>query len=181
MFLTWPVRAICQRAQSVTSCSAPEGVTLKSKLVASAILLVSLVAAGQDARLKAPLVRISGSGGISVSGASFGPVSGASVSKHNQTFEMAQQMLKRCPDVTMTLKEQDPVPDYELMLNHEFGESQILLLRGTDKTVLYAIDKPSVGRAVKEGCKAILADWKRGHTSQAASGPWNITKPEATK
>jgi hypothetical protein len=81
----------------------------------------------------------------------------------------------------------DPPPDYALLLNREtiglFGEglSQIMLVRGSDENVLYASKKGTVAQAVRDGCKAIMADWKQSHSPQTTAGPWNVTKPEASK
>jgi hypothetical protein len=87
---------------------------------------------------------------------------------------MAEQLLKHCPEVTLTLNS-EPTPDYELMLNREsWGIAQILLVRDSDKNVLYAAAKPSLLKAVKEGCKAIMADWKLQHSTSGTL--WQNTK-----
>ena len=102
-------------------------------------------------------------------------------------MEMAQELLKHCPDITITLNI-DPAPDYALLLNREtlgiFGEgvSQIMLVRGSDKNVLYANKKGTVSKAVRDGCKAILSDWKQTHALPASTHDlWQSTKPESSK
>jgi len=122
----------------------------------------------QQADKNRPLVLISGNGNVAF-------VAGAA-SKHDQTIEMAEQLMKHCPEVTLTVSETDKKADYDLVLNRETiglfneGESQIMLVRGSDKTVMNAIKKGTVAKAVKEGCRLILADWKNQHPSP--SGDW---------
>jgi hypothetical protein len=156
-----------------------------------AISIISFPAstnAQTPARSKGPLVLISGHGNISFSGLSIGGIVGASTSsasKHDQTMEMAQQLLKYCPEVTLTLKQSDPLPDYHLILNRESGESQVMLVRGSDQTVLYANKKGTVARAVREGCKAILSDWRHStgekEPESAKKDWWQSTPREAAK
>jgi hypothetical protein len=141
-------------------------------------------------RSKGPVVLLNGRGEVSVSGGAvavpFVAESNTTISKRDPTIEMARELLKRCPEVTLTVKDSNIVPDYELILNQSNGgafsdgASQIMLLRAADKTVLYADKKSSVQKAVNGGCKAILADWKLQH-ADSARGPWQIQKPEASK
>jgi hypothetical protein len=148
--------------------------------------IVAIATAQQPERKKGPRVFISGNGGITLtaSGVAVGPFAGASgsASKHDQTMEMAEKMLKKCPEITITVERADP-NDYELLLNRETigwfneGLSQVMLLRASDKTVLYATKKGTVAKAVREGCKAIMADWKQRTSSAApasttANGWW---------
>ena len=154
---------------------------MKSKLLL-VLALLAVAAGAQDApRTKVPLVLISGSGGVSISAVSIGPVGNASASRHDQTFELAEQLLKSCPEVTLTLKEGDPAPDYELFLNHEFGQSQILLVRGADKNIVFSAKKLSVEKAVKYGCKTIIADWKHQHAGPSGGDWWQNNKSGASK
>jgi hypothetical protein len=135
---------------------------------------------GASERSKEPMVFINGSRNVSITGTAVGTrvfsAQGASVSKHDQTMEMAQQLLKSCPEVTLTLRESDPAPDYALLLNRDGGHgffdsgiSQFVLVRGSDQTILYANKKGTVAKAVKDGCKAILADWHQQNTAAAKS------------
>jgi hypothetical protein len=107
-----------------------------------------------------------------------------SVKRHDQTIELAKDLLKSCPEISLTRNEH-VVPDYFLLLNRGeenalFGsaESQVMLMDSA-KNVLYAEGEGTVARAAKDGCKAILADWKnrRAHTSHEPAPEWNVTKP----
>jgi hypothetical protein len=154
------------------------------------LCLIASIAAAQTPRSKGPVVLLHGRGDVSVSSGSvavpFAAESNTTVSKNDPTIEMAQQLLKRCPEVTLVVKDSNVSPDYELVLDRtdgrafSDGSSEIMLLRATDKTVLYADKKSSIGKAVNGGCKAILADWKLQH-SGATEGPWQIQKSEASK
>jgi hypothetical protein len=155
------------------------------KLLSILLLLTALAAAqshgGENSSSgvsapprKQPFVLIRGNGNVTVSG--------GQVSKHDQTIEMAQQLMKHCPEITLIVGDPESKPDYELLLNREgygffdSGESQIMLVRGTDKTVLWSVTKSTVARAVKQGCKAILSDWKQQH--EVRSGLWNLDVPK---
>lgn len=130
-----------------------------------AVLLLCPSAALAQADHRTPTVLIRGNGNVVVSAAGIGVAASASASKHDQTIEMATQLLKHCREITLTLAESE-APDYVLVLNREggglfdLGDSQFMLLRGSDKTVLYANTKATVAKAMKEGCKVIMADWK---------------------
>jgi hypothetical protein len=149
---------------------------MKNFLAVIALFASSLVAAQQTPARKAPLVLIQGSGNVNVSAGAVGggliAAGAGSVSKHDQTMEMAQQLLKRCPEIALTLGA-DQKPDYMLLLNREgggffdSGESQIMLVRGSDKMVLYASKQTTVKKAMKDGCRAIIADWKQQLPSPA--------------
>lgn len=161
---------------------------MKTPTFAVIFLLLLLCAASTQAqeKSKGPLVLINGNGNVTVTGGTAGnhglAVGGATTSKHDQTMEMAAQILKHCPEITITVKS-DATVDYQLLLNRESsgplggGISQIMLLRGSDLTVLYVTSNGTVARTVRAGCKAILDDWKQTHSSTSSSGPWNFTKP----
>jgi hypothetical protein len=110
------------------------------------------------------------------------------VKRQDQTMELAKDLLKSCPEISITRKE-DASPDYSLLLNRgeEYGlfknaVSQVMLLDG-DQNVLYAQSEGTVAKASKDGCKAILADWKSRRAKVVApadpksNSNWNITKP----
>ena len=94
-------------------------------------------------------------------------------------MELSRLLLKSCPEISITRKE-DASFDYTLLLNR--GEergflvkaafSQVMLLDGA-KNVLYASKEGTVAKAARDGCKAILADWKsrRSHTQKADPAP----------
>jgi hypothetical protein len=107
------------------------------------------------------------------------------VKRHDQTIELARYLLKSCPEISITRRE-DPVPDYFLLLNRgeEYGffrsaVSQVMLL-DSDKNVLFANDQGTVAHAARDGCRAILSDWKsrRAHTSPKSdpAAMWNKEK-----
>ena len=147
----------------------------------SLIVLAAVAALGQSQpapRSKGPVVFINGNGDVSVSSSAIGggifAAGGASVSKNDPTIEAAQRLLQQCPEITLTLKGSDPLPDYELLLHKEgdkmfsSGFSELMLVRPGDKTIVYASKKESMKKAVKQGCKALLNDW-RSH--RATDGP----------
>jgi hypothetical protein len=93
--------------------------------------------------------------------------------------------LKSCPEISVTRRE-DPVPDYFLLLNRgeEYGFfksalSQVMLLDG-DKNVLFSSREGTVAKAARDGCRAIVSDWKsrRAHASPKSNPPsmWQPTK-----
>ncbi len=92
------------------------------------------------------------------------------VRRDDQTMELARDLLKNCPEISLTRKE-DATPDYYLLFNRgdQYGlfasaMSQIMLL-DRDKTVIFSSKQGTVARASKDGCKAVLTDWKL-HRSQ---------------
>jgi hypothetical protein len=96
----------------------------------------------------------------------------------DQTMEMTRDLLKSCPEISLTRKD-GLTPDYYLLLNRgeEYGlfknaASQVMLL-DADKNVLFSAKKGTVAQASKAGCKAILADWKtrRPQTAQQKTDP----------
>jgi len=132
---------------------------------------LSAIAQGTP-RSKGPLVYINGNGATYVSQ--------GTVAKHDETMEMARDLIKFCPEVTVTVKDSDPAPDYVLALNR--GEehmgaaiSQIMLLRGSDKVVLWSDKQGTVAKAVKAGCHALQEDWRRG------SGDWWQNQKKGSK
>ena len=160
------------------------GATLKSTLL-SALLVFSAAVGFSQTQSKGPTVFINGNGAISTSsksGSDSVTVATPPDLKHDQTIQMAQELLKRCPQVSLTLERTVGLADYELLLHRQgTAASQFMIVRGSDKAIVFANEKLSVASAMRASCKAILADWRQGHTSQVASAPWNITKPEATK
>ena len=121
-----------------------------------------------------PVVFISGEGNTSTQN--------GITNKHDQTIEMAQDLLKSCPAVTITLSDQ-LAPDYFISLNREgyrtvFGEmgaSQIMVLNAA-KGIIYAGGRVSVGKAVKDACLAIALDW-RIHGKLPAPVPEAVPQP----
>ena len=106
-----------------------------------------------------------------------------SVGRDDQTMELARQLLKTCPEISITRNE-EVVPDYSLLLNRgeergmlfKVALSRVLLL-DRDKNVLYAGQKGTVAKAAKDGCKAVLADWKSRRQTRSEPEPrWNIDR-----
>lgn len=142
-------------------------------------LLISLASAEDKSK---PVLLIRGDGNITAN-SSGGVVGGqhwasgygtTHVNKHDQTMEMAQDLLQVCPNVETTL-DQAVTPDYYVALNREgygswdIGQSQIMLLNRL-KTVLFVTKKGTVKNAVKAVCNAIMADWQT-HGRLAVSPP----------
>jgi hypothetical protein len=148
----------------------------KSILAALLVLWFSADAAAQ-ANSK-PVIFIVGEGNISIelvglgaAGIGHSSVVGGSaahkaINRHDQTMEMAQDLLQFCPAVSITLDSQS-APDYFVSLNREghptmFGEigsSQVMVLNAR-KGVIFVSKKATVKNAVKSACNAIAADWQ---------------------
>jgi hypothetical protein len=131
------------------------------RLLWALVVFSSLAAIAQQQTPRKPIVLIEGHGGITSSAFAIGPFASASAGRHDQTVELARHLLKRCPDITLTVAR--PVgasePDYVLYMNHD-GQSQIMLMRASDATVLFATTENRVKDAAISGCKAVLSDWK---------------------
>lgn len=138
-------------------------------------ILITLVFVCGLAAAQKPVILISGNGNTNVStiGAAVAPggvVVGAgttSINKHDQTMEMAQDFMKSCPEVSVSL-DATATPNYFVSLNREgmmtaFGDMGVSQIMVTDskKTVLFVSKKGSVNRAVKAACKAVMSDWKK--------------------
>ena len=149
-------------------------------VMASAVFATAAHAADKAAR---PVVLIWGEGnltitstGTAIAGSGWATgVGQGTVSKHNQTMEMAQNLLQSCPNVEVTL-DRAVVSDYYLLLNREggaynIGQSQIMALNRR-KTVLFVAKKGTVKNAVKSACNAMMADWQtNGRLAIAEPGP----------
>lgn len=131
------------------------------------VLVFSAVALAADK----PVVVVTGEGNLEINSdgsAAYGwgwAVASRStrVNKHNQTMEMAQNFLKYCPDLEVSVDAR-AIPDYYVALNREgglwnIGQSQIMLLN-RQKTVIYVAKKMTVKTAVRSTCKAITEDWE---------------------
>jgi hypothetical protein len=93
------------------------------------------------------------------------------VSKHDETAEMARTLLKECPEISLTASATEARPDYLLLLSHSDGayggsRNQVMVLR-PDKSILFASKKNTVSHVTRDGCKAIMADWKESRTRVA--------------
>ena len=137
-----------------------------------ALLLAATVAA-QTAR-NGPVVFIGGEGSNPQAQRDLSHTSG-----DDQTIEVARVMRKSCPEIEITRSEQGV--DYLLLLNRgkEHGLfanaiSQVMVL-DSNQNVLYANKEGTVAKAVKGGCTAVMADWKKHrqerHEDSAAKGP----------
>ncbi|HLJ47155.1 MAG TPA: hypothetical protein VKU01_14160 [Bryobacteraceae bacterium] len=125
-----------------------------------------------------PTVLISGNGNISTNAQQYGNTQQTTVSKHDQTMEMAQDFMRFCPAVEITL-DQTGAPDYFALLNRtgsptmlgEIGMSQIMILNRR-KTVLFVAKTGTVKNAVKHACNAIAADWQaHGRIEPSVAAP----------
>jgi hypothetical protein len=136
------------------------------KNLALCLLFVTSLASAQRAR---PLVFVDGNGSEREAARQT-----PHVRRDDQTMELARDLLKACPEISLTRNEESSDLDYTLLFNRgdEYGlfrvaQSQILLL-DRDKNIVYSSKQGTVSRAAKDGCKAILADWKeqRVHTAR---------------
>jgi hypothetical protein len=85
------------------------------------------------------------------------------VSKHNQTMELAKQFSEKCPAVVLTLDATSG--DYAVALNHEafhgiIHKNNQILVANRRGDVVFAKDTRSVAGAVKDACARVAADWK---------------------
>jgi hypothetical protein len=131
----------------------------------AALVLVALLSARTYAQK--PVALISGNGNVSIaSNKTDGGLSQTTVSKHDQTMEMAQDFLQFCSTVAITL-DQATTPDYFVLLNRkgspslfgEIGQSQIMVLNRT-KAVMFVAKKGTLKNAVKQACNTITSDWQ---------------------
>ena len=115
-----------------------------------------------------PVALISGNGNVSIASNKIdGGLSQTTVSKHDQTMEMAQDFLQFCSTATITLHKAN-TSDYFVLLNRkgspslflgEIGQSQIMVLNRR-KTVMFVAKKGTVKNAVKQACNVITEDWQ---------------------
>ncbi|MFZ0322303.1 MAG: hypothetical protein WAL56_24460, partial [Candidatus Sulfotelmatobacter sp.] len=129
---------------------------------------------GRDCALSVPAALAQGPT-VYISGEGGSYATAHSAATHNETMEMARTLLKSCPEISLTVAKEGSTEkvDYIMLLNrqeeHSFGSaiSQLMVLR-PDQSVMFAGKQGTVARATKEGCKAIMADWKdhRPRTAQ---------------
>ena len=89
----------------------------------------------------------------------------SAVSAHDETVELMKTFEQRCPEVALTVN--GDAAEYAIRGNHESNmkgllhkRDQIAVVKYTGD-VVYAGNTRSVGSAVQEACKAVLADWKQ--------------------
>jgi hypothetical protein len=170
------------------------------KIVLAILLVPSFAFAQDNTRSNGPLIFLSGKApitssangaGVSIKGVAVGSGT-ASTGGEDETMKIAMDLLKKCPEVSLTVGE-DSKPDYILLVNRtpdsfmSGSNSQFMLLR-PDKSILYANEKSSAMKASKDACKAVLSDWRRArstvaHTQQqnnlpapAIDGWWKMAK-----
>ena len=151
------------------------------RIILWALVLVSSIAsAAQTAssqRSKGPIVFINGNGRITSESkdGSKDLVITPPDFKHDQTMQMAQELMKRCPEASLTLESVEAHPDYEILLHRQpagiGGNSQFVVVRTSDQIIIFANQKGTVSRAMRASCSAILADWheRRGITAQTTN------------
>jgi len=140
------------------------------KTLVSALALLGFLCPLYAQKTVKPVAFISGDGSITITttggvvGAQHWAVGSntATVSKHDQTMEMAQNLIKHCAGITTTL-DASASPDYYLILNRgpEFlgrAVSQIMALN-RQQSPIHVAKETTVKTAVIGACKAILADW----------------------
>ncbi len=154
-------------------------------------ILASIAAIAQDQskpgpvvfiRGKAPVTQAGGGAGVAVKGVVIGSGS-TSYGGDDETMIVASDLLKKCPDLSLTVNEETK-PDYILLVNRSTASffsgamNQFMLLR-RDKSVMYANEKGSSKGAAKDACKVIMADWKRisGAAFAAAKSPPDSNQP----
>jgi hypothetical protein len=151
-------------------------------------VLTSLIAISR-AQTK-PLVLIQGNGNVSIqsTGEASAGLAGdvvvggsahqSSINKHDQTMEIAQNMLQHCPSIEVTL-DANVTADYIIRLNREgtptifgeLGQSQIMVLNAY-MSPIFISKKATVKNAVKSACNAVSADWQaHGRIQQQQQQP----------
>ena len=140
---------------------------MQSSIVVVPMLVIALTAAAQiQPTKKRPVIFVNGSGAVSIQSLGFAlahvAAGSTAISKHDQTIEMASQLMKNCP--AEIIIQTDARADYELYLNRETGGwgtgvSQIILVRPSNHAVLHAGKQSTVAKAMKEACKAVMTDW----------------------
>lgn len=161
------------------------------KRVLAALLFLSAFTLAQEKdRSRGPMIFLSGRGpvtatasasGVAIKGVAIGSGS-ASYGGNDETMSIATDLVKKCPEVSLTVSE-EAKPDYILLVNRTPGSffsgpnSQFMLLR-PDKSILYANQKSSRMKASKDACKAVLADWRAGRPAIVGSQqPNNLPAP----
>ncbi|MGA9980808.1 MAG: hypothetical protein WBQ08_19465 [Candidatus Sulfotelmatobacter sp.] len=89
--------------------------------------------------------------------------------RRDQSIEMAKDFQKHCPDVRISLAQNNA--DYTVILNHiEVGFSRDNQMEVANRSgdLLATREKGGIKGGVKEVCSIILADWQKPQTPQAA-------------
>jgi hypothetical protein len=89
--------------------------------------------------------------------------------RRDQSIEMAKDFQKHCPDVRISLAQNNA--DYTVILNHiEVGFSRDNQMEVANKSgdLLATREKGGIKGGVKEVCSIILADWQKPQEPQAA-------------
>jgi hypothetical protein len=82
--------------------------------------------------------------------------------RRDQSMEMSKDFTKSCPDVKLTINQQNA--DYTVLLNHiEAGFSRDNQIQVADKNgdILKTKEGGSIKGGVKNACTLILADWNK--------------------
>ena len=82
--------------------------------------------------------------------------------RRDQSMEMSKDFTKSCPDVKLTINQQNA--DYTVLLNHiEAGFSRDNQIQVADKNgdILKTKEGGSIKGGVKSACSLILADWNK--------------------
>jgi hypothetical protein len=134
------------------------------------------------------VVLISGNGNTSIASNNVGAgLTQTTVSKHDQTMEMAQDFLQFCPSSEITL-DQATVPDYFVFLNRkgspslfgEVGQSQIMVVN-RKKSVVFVAKMSTVKNAVKHACNAIAEDWQAHGRVAVETAPASTSAPKSVQ
>jgi hypothetical protein len=120
-------------------------------------------------------VSSNGSGGGGSHWAAWG--SKSTIDSHDESMEVTKDLQKECPGVTVTINESNA--DYIVMMNRESKQNRGLLRSNSQIQVankagdiLGSNATHTVGRASKDACNLIVADWQ-------AHGPINAPQQSA--
>ncbi len=139
-----------------------------------------------------PRVFVAGRGTLNVSSTSSGAAYGtwwsrgfgafeaesgeANFDAHDETMELAKDLGKICPAVTVTVDKTKA--DYAVALNRESKRKRGLLRDNSqvmvidhEGTVLMGNNTHTVSGSAKDACSAILQDWQKTHATPAAAPP----------
>ena len=147
-----------------------EETALKLQFVCILVFAAGTLIQAQTSQQAKPRVYVTGTGATVVrtsanARGSSGWASGSarsSISRHDETMELAKDFGKQCTDVVVTLNSSDA--DYTVSLNHEargfLYKSNQLMVSSSKGDLLLSNDSRSVSHSVNDACTAILSNWK---------------------
>lgn len=131
-----------------------------------AALILLVVPAVAQSR---PLVVVSGDRGTSSSVVAVPFFASGSSHADDKTPEIVRRMQEKCPGTSLTLNHEDPNRDYFLLVSSSGHDDSAVIVLRADKSVLFASKRAYLRTVVKQGCEAIMRDWKGHHVDRHSS------------